>query len=524
MTITPYITLTTFGAILVRWCVSLSGYSGANKPPMFGDYEAQRHWMEITLNLPAQDWYTNSSQNDLMYWGLDYPPLTAYHSYLCGWIAQYINPDWVALNTSRGHESYEHKLFMRYSVLFADLLVYFPTVFLVFWGQETNGADSFNKLRGYLLMLMYPGLILIDHGHFQYNCISLGLALLAVCALSRQHTLLGSILFCLSLNYKQMELFHAMPFFCYLLGSCLRDIRTGGFLRLIGIGVSVIATFAVCWFPYILDPADMLQVIHRLFPVARGVFEDKVANIWCSLSVIVKWKQIFSSEEMFKVCIGSTLVFLLPSSIDLLLRPSFTKFRYALVNSSLVFFLFSFQVHEKSILIPALIVCTFILEHPFWSVWFLLISTFSMLPLLIKDGLLVPYISTMVIYSFLTLLVYPRGVATPRVNRSPDWADILEKLLFCISMVGIVILSLATAFIPAPTHLPDLFPLIVSVYSCGHFLLFLLFFHYQQFSAATPTSTTQRKHEGVKMVQKSENKSKMSNVTKAVKSKKKKQQ
>ena len=29
---------------------------GAGKPPMFGDYEAQRHWMEITFNLPVQEW------------------------------------------------------------------------------------------------------------------------------------------------------------------------------------------------------------------------------------------------------------------------------------------------------------------------------------------------------------------------------------------------------------------------------------------------------------------------------------
>ena len=51
---------------------------------MYGDYEAQRHWQEITVNLPVDKWYFNSSQNDLLYWGLDYPPLTAYHSYLVG--------------------------------------------------------------------------------------------------------------------------------------------------------------------------------------------------------------------------------------------------------------------------------------------------------------------------------------------------------------------------------------------------------------------------------------------------------
>lgn len=59
-------------------------YAGYNKPPIYGDYEAQRHWMEITVNLKPEEWYRNSTKNDLLYWGLDYPPLTAYHSYLMG--------------------------------------------------------------------------------------------------------------------------------------------------------------------------------------------------------------------------------------------------------------------------------------------------------------------------------------------------------------------------------------------------------------------------------------------------------
>ena len=47
---------------------------------MYGDFEAQRHWMEITTKLPVSRWYFY----DLEWWGLDYPPLTAYHSWLLG--------------------------------------------------------------------------------------------------------------------------------------------------------------------------------------------------------------------------------------------------------------------------------------------------------------------------------------------------------------------------------------------------------------------------------------------------------
>jgi len=49
-------------------------------PPMHGDFEAQRHWMEVTTQLPVKVWYWH----DLEWWGLDYPPLTAYHSWLVG--------------------------------------------------------------------------------------------------------------------------------------------------------------------------------------------------------------------------------------------------------------------------------------------------------------------------------------------------------------------------------------------------------------------------------------------------------
>jgi alpha-1,3-glucosyltransferase len=47
---------------------------------MHGDFEAQRHWMELTISQPVSQWYFR----DLEWWGLDYPPLTAYHSWILG--------------------------------------------------------------------------------------------------------------------------------------------------------------------------------------------------------------------------------------------------------------------------------------------------------------------------------------------------------------------------------------------------------------------------------------------------------
>ena len=110
---------------LFRWAAGLWGYSGMSSahgpsamltlylgfqnPPMHGDYEAQRHWMEIATQLPISQWYFH----DLQWWGLDYPPLTAYHSWAMGKIGSLIDPSWFSLHTSRGMEDQQLKVFMR---------------------------------------------------------------------------------------------------------------------------------------------------------------------------------------------------------------------------------------------------------------------------------------------------------------------------------------------------------------------------------------------------------------------------
>lgn len=106
-TLTPPTTaLILLFSLLIRVLVSLGPHSGQSTPPMYGDYEAQRHWMEVTLNLPIKDWYRNSTANNLSYWGLDYPPLTAYQSLFHGFALNSSAPEAVELGSSRGFESY----------------------------------------------------------------------------------------------------------------------------------------------------------------------------------------------------------------------------------------------------------------------------------------------------------------------------------------------------------------------------------------------------------------------------------
>ncbi|GFR85795.1 alpha-1,3-glucosyltransferase [Elysia marginata] len=135
---------------------------------MHGDFEAQRHWMEITSNLPTDQWYVHGPKNDLQYWGLDYPPLTAYHMMTVGLIAKKVNPDVVELGSSRGIERPDIKFFMRFSVLFMDIFLFLPAATAYFIFSRPQKTDEIIILNSIMVIATYPGIMLIDNGHFQY--------------------------------------------------------------------------------------------------------------------------------------------------------------------------------------------------------------------------------------------------------------------------------------------------------------------------------------------------------------------
>nr|XP_039259687.1 dolichyl pyrophosphate Man9GlcNAc2 alpha-1,3-glucosyltransferase-like [Styela clava] len=485
-----------FAAILIRWLVSTGSYSGMHKPPMYGDYEAQRHWQEITVNLPTSDWYRNTTDNDLMYWGLDYPPLTAYHSWACGKVARILDPDWVELHQSRGKEGYYHKLFMRYTVLLIDILLFFPAIYLVF--IEKN-RSQYSRRVALLVALFYPGIILIDYGHFQYNNMSLGLFIFAVYFLQCNQQILGAILFCLSLNYKQMELYHSIPFFCFLLGRSMQHGIISGFFNVSKLGLTVIATFALCWLPFLTSVQSVETVLGRLFPVGRGLYEDKVANVWCSISPVLKIKELVPANQAIYICIISTLLSCLPSSIQLLRNPTMKAFNFSCVIVSLAFFLFSFQVHEKSILIPAVSALLIYNNAPFLVSWFLHISVFSMTPLFMKDGLMLQYFVTRYMFMLITyvgnkdslkpsssMIKTARFLSCNIVSSSMVSAILQFKMFF--STVLADLLTLCLMFVEPPGRFPDLWPVCISMFSCLHFSGCLVFFTCMQLVCNSTTT------------------------------------
>lgn len=96
----------------------------------------------------------------------------------------------------------------------------------------------------------------------------------------------------------------------------------------------------------------------------------------------------------------ATLAIVIPVGVHLGIVPSKKRFLYAMINSSLGFFLFSFQVHEKSILLPLLPVTLVLLEEPIAATIFMNVAMFSMFPLLKREGLALPYFITTAMWNW----------------------------------------------------------------------------------------------------------------------------
>ncbi|KAF9533133.1 ALG6, ALG8 glycosyltransferase family-domain-containing protein [Crepidotus variabilis] len=478
-------------ALLIRLMITLSSYSGMNSPPMYGDYEAQRHWMEITKHLPMKEWYWY----DLPYWGLDYPPLTAYVSWLCGFLGHAVNPSWVALSSSRGMETPGSKVFMRLSVVALDALIYIPA--LIMFSRTWQGSRSKRTQELVLLtLLLQPALLLIDFGHFQYNSVMLGLTLLAINFFAIGLDTAGAFCFVLSLGFKQMALYYAPAIGSYLLAKCiyLGPIRgTRLFSRLAVITLSTFILLFLPWLPPFSPINGILQPLHRIFPFARGLFEDKVANFWCASNVVFKWKSWASRSLLVRLSTAGTALGFMPGVVGILragwvmkrteeevgLETKSTKEKddkyekaekesvnaeptpflpllpYALLTSSMSFFLFSFQVHEKTILLP-LMPMTLLLSGAnvdsavyHWGVLANNVGVFSMWPLLKRDGLGVQYIAM--------LLLWNRLIGYNPVRLRP--ASFIQVISMAVYTAALLVHILELFFEP-PTRYPDLYPVL----------------------------------------------------------------
>jgi len=73
-----------------------------------------------------------------------------------------------------------------------------------------------------VIAVMNPVLVMIDHGHFQYNTVALGLTIFAVILYKKEKYFLGSVLYVLAINFKQISLYYSLIFFAFIIGKSLQ--------------------------------------------------------------------------------------------------------------------------------------------------------------------------------------------------------------------------------------------------------------------------------------------------------------
>ncbi|RKF57402.1 putative dolichyl pyrophosphate Man9GlcNAc2 alpha-1,3-glucosyltransferase [Erysiphe neolycopersici] len=500
---------------LFRWAAGLWGYSGYQKPPQFGDYEAQRHWMEVTTQLPISQWYFH----DLEWWGLDYPPLTAYHSWLLGKLGCLINADWFALYTSRGSDDPNLKTYMRATVIMSEYLIYIPAIiFFVQTSKRAQGAHSWSANIALTAILLQPATILIDHVHFQFNNVMLGFVVASMSCILAGKMKWGCFLFVLALAFKQMALFYAPAIFAYLLGICIYpnfNIR-----QFIGISITTLASIFLILLPLIIGSLydayhgievqpgisnkhvpwpifteysslidshawyfpvilQIVQVLHRIFPFARGLFEDKVANFWCALNIVVKF-HTYPLVLLQRASFLATLAAIIPPCLVILLKPKMVALPLAISTTAWAFFLFGFQVHEKSILLP-LMPMTLLLagSHGMsegiraWVGFANILGVWTMFPLLQRVHLRVPYFILSGLWMY--LLGLPVNLTTLDFKgRSSVTVGLFTSVVHTLYYLLIGFWHIVEAFFTPPLNKPDLWTVVnVEIGATGFFLCYM---------------------------------------------------
>ena len=380
-------------AIIIRCAVGLGSYSGENQPPNFGDFEYNRHYMEIVTSLPLYHWYLHDLGNSNFM--LKFPPLYAYHSFIWGIIGKLINKSWFELNNSIGCQDIDLKSFMRITVLFSELIAYIPSVIIYtrWMGRHYNKAPSIDQTIIAATILFLPDLAIIDHGHFQYNSLLLGIALIALNNLLYDNLALASIFFTLSICFNPMILYYSPIFFFYLLSLCF--VPKFNLIRLIYIGVSVLLTFIVIFLPFIYSGGIQLlsHILYTTFPLNFNILHQSYPNFWSMTNHLLNNNIELSNLKNLSIIL--TILAISPSCYAIFTNTSKRLLPWCLASCSLSFFLFSFLIDETSVLLPWMPV-TLLLNEVDADVismicWFFNTCLFSLMPLLKKDGLLLQY-------------------------------------------------------------------------------------------------------------------------------------
>ncbi|CAH0628892.1 unnamed protein product [Chrysodeixis includens] len=248
------------------------------------DFEVHRNWLAITHNLTLDKWYYDETSE----WTLDYPPLFAWLEFVMSFIAKYFDPKMLYL-TNLNYKSEMTILFQRLSVIVLDF-VYINSV------KNLSTYVGNGKLLVFILLVTSPGLLMIDHIHFQYNGFLYGLFLHSISHVIRSNNLTAAFWFAVLLNLKHIFLYVAPVYlvfmfraYCFTISS-VDGVHTPwysfSFTNLFKMGFTVLSVVGLSFGPFI---QHLPQILSRLFPFKRGLCHAYWApNFWALYTFVDK--------------------------------------------------------------------------------------------------------------------------------------------------------------------------------------------------------------------------------------------
>ncbi|KAK7751046.1 glycosyl transferase [Diatrype stigma] len=338
------------------------------------DFEVHRNWLAITNSLSPWEWYYEKTSE----WTLDYPPFFAYFEWALSQAAKLADPAMLRVH-NLNYDSWQTVYFQRFTVIATELVLVYA---LQLYVETTQGVARRAAQAAAISILLSPGLLIIDHIHFQYNGAMYGI-LIASLVLARKKKLLASgLVFAALLCMKHIYLYLAPAYFAYLLRVyCLspKSVFDIQFWNCVKLGGGILTIFGAAFGPFAIR-GQIPQILSRLFPFSRGLCHAYWApNVWAMysftdrvliyvaprLGLPVKAEALHSvtrglvgdtafavlPEITPRICFGLTVVFQVIPLIKLFRNPTPDAFIGAVTLCGYASFLFGWHVHEKAILL-----------------------------------------------------------------------------------------------------------------------------------------------------------------------------
>jgi alpha-1,3-glucosyltransferase len=160
------------------------------------DFDVHRNWLAITHHVPITQWYHEATS----IWTLDYPPLFAWLEWVLARAAMLLGLRQILELSANPIRTSAALLFQRVSVLAGELVLFsaicaFSSVTKQAWGGAQRISIPARCALLCAVVLLHPGLVLVDNIHFQYNGLLFALLLFALTAAYAGRPLMAALLF-----------------------------------------------------------------------------------------------------------------------------------------------------------------------------------------------------------------------------------------------------------------------------------------------------------------------------------------